>query len=123
MIENIKLFFNGILKIVKLPPQQQVIFLCLLIIFSVSVASIKLYRKTESNNYSIQLERNEYKSTIKQLELKLDSVYILRQQEKEEYLKKEITRMDSLLRESEKIKTSIKPLVKNINKKINEVNN
>ena len=108
MIENIKLFFNGILKIVKLPPQQQVIFLCLLIIFSVSVASIKLYRKTESNNYSIQLERNEYKSTIKQLELKLDSVYILRQQEKEEYLKKEITRMDSLLRESEKIKTSIK---------------
>lgn len=120
---QIKFFFESLMKIVNLEPHKLVIFLCLLMILSTSVMGIKLYKKTETSNYNIELERNEYKSTIKQLEMKIDSLYIVRQAEKEEYLTKELRRSDSLLKESQKIQSSIKPLVKKINKKIDEVNN
>lgn len=120
------LSFSSIKKEIKafvnLPANKQVIYLLLVMLLVCGSVVYSTNRKIDDINVQKDKELLESRITIKQLELKLDTCNIEKYNQKIEYLNRDIARGDSLLKNSEQIRNSIKPLIKKINKKIDEVN-
>lgn len=118
----IKEILVNITKFVKLPANQQIVYLMASTIVVATLISYLLYRKNENFYKATKLELDTVKYNYSLTKKENDSLKNIIYSIKLDYLNKELTRSDSLLKESHDLKNAIKPLVKKINKKLNEVN-
>jgi hypothetical protein len=123
MITYIKLILSSLSNFVKLPANKQLVYFMLLTIVASVAVMFKFYNQynelTIQDKHSLNLQQQENKK----LEREIDSLYNEIAIIKIANLNKELFRADSMLKESHKIQNSINPLIKKINKKINEVHN
>jgi len=123
MLTWINTILKGVLKFVSLPANKQIIYLLFSIIMVAGSLTIYFYKKNESAHIQIRKELEKSENTILNLSKERDSLYKVIHNIQLQNLIKELDRSDSLLRESERLKNSISPIIKKLNKKIENSNN
>lgn len=115
--------FDAIGKFADQPTNKQLIYLMGLLLFAFISLTLYFYNKHEvefkrlrEDNYSLQNQITALKTTE-------DSLYRVIYDIKVDELNKDLRIADSLLKESEKIKKSMSPVIKQINNKIDEIDN
>lgn len=80
--------------------------------------TVYFYKQNEKAHIQIRKDLEKSEEIIQDLITEKDSLYRVIYDIKLQHLAKDLDRSDSLLRESEKIKQSLTPIIKEINKKI-----
>lgn len=118
MLTYIKLILNSLSKFVNLPDNKKIIYLMSSIIIIAVWLTVFFYKKNERAHIQIRSELERSEQAVQILVKEKDSLYKIIYNIKLDNLKEKLDRSDSLLRESEKIKNSLSPIIKRINKKI-----
>jgi uncharacterized protein YdcH (DUF465 family) len=115
--------FDVIGKFADQPTNKQLIYLMGLLLFGFISLTLYFYNKHEAEFKRLKEENNSLDNQITSLKLTQDSLYRVIYDIKVEELNKDLRTADSLLRESERIKKSMSPVIKQLNNKIDEINN
>lgn len=115
--------FDAIGKFADQPTNKQLIYLMGLLLFAFISLTLYFYNKHEVEFKRLKEENNSLDNQITSLKLTQDSLYRVIYDIKVEELNKDLRTADSLLRESERIKKSMSPVIKQLNNKIDEIDN
>ncbi len=122
MMKYLDNIFNKLMEIINLSSRKQVIFI-LLVLTVLSFYIIYKFNNDKEDDCEALKNQNIFLVTvIEEKRRHIDSLNELRYTEQVAYLTKELQRSDSLLKVSNSIKTSIKPIINNLNKKIDKLN-
>lgn len=117
-MEYINTILLALSKFVNLPAVKQIIYLMVSIIIIAVWLTVYFYKQNEKAHIQIRKDLEKSEEIIQDLITEKDSLYRVIYDIKLQHLAKDLDRSDSLLRESEKIKQSLTPIIKEINKKI-----
>lgn len=105
------------------PTNKQLIYLMGLLLSGFIALTLFFYNKHEGEFKRLRTENATLETTIIYLKSTEDSLYKVIYDIKLEELNKDLRRSDSLLKESQKLKSSMNPVIKKLNKKIDEIDN
>jgi hypothetical protein len=123
MITWFTTIFDAIGKFADQPTNKQLIYLMGLLLFAFISLTLYFYNKHEVEFKRLREDNYSLQNQITTLKTKEDSLYRVIYDIKVDELNKDLRIADSLLRESEKIKKSMSPVIKQINNKIDEIDN
>ena len=115
--------FDAIGKFADQPTNKQLIYLMGLLLFAFISLTLYFYNKHEAEFKRLREDNYSLQNQITALKTKEDSLYRVIYDIKVDELNKDLRTADSLLKESEKIKKSMSPVIKQINNKIDEIDN
>lgn len=125
-MEYIKTILSALSKFVNLPANKQIIYIMASTIIVAFWLTIYFYKKNEKVHIELKQKVEQNEKLIENLQREKiaikDSLYLVIFNLRLGTLAEKLDKSDSLLRESEKLKNSISPLIKKLNKKIENNN-
>lgn len=115
--------FDSIGKFADQPSNKQVIYLMGLLLSGFVILTLYFYTKHEAEFKRLRTENTTLQIQVFQLKNTEDSLYKVIYNIKLDELNKDLRIADSLLKQSEKLKYSINPAIKNLNHKLDEIDN
>lgn len=115
IINELKAFTN-------LSPSKKISYVSMGLVVLFGFLVVYFYKKHEKEFILLKEELVKKDLLYIKEQAKSDSLKVVIYNMKVEHINKDYLRVDSMLRESEKIRKSINPVIKKINSKINEIN-